>query len=43
MKNKWGIENFIDLNTFLDPFNEYLNYNTYVFSVEVFVVETCRW
>ncbi|KAJ0033934.1 hypothetical protein Pint_25972 [Pistacia integerrima] len=38
MKTKWGIKNFIDLNTFSDPLNGYLINDSCVFGAEVFVV-----
>ncbi|KAJ0034063.1 hypothetical protein Pint_25981 [Pistacia integerrima] len=39
MKTKWGIKNFIDLNTFSDPLNGYLIDDSCVFGAEIFVVE----
>ncbi|KAL5060533.1 hypothetical protein RYX36_032137 [Vicia faba] len=40
MKTEWGISKFINLETFLDPANEYLNDDNCVFGAEVFVVKT---
>ncbi|CAI8615078.1 unnamed protein product [Vicia faba] len=40
MKTEWGISKFINLETFLDPANGYLNDDNCVFGAEVFVVKT---
>ncbi|XP_058740701.1 uncharacterized protein LOC131612989 [Vicia villosa] len=40
MKTEWGISKFINLETFLDPSNGYLNDDDCVFGAEVFIVKT---
>ncbi|XP_061369398.1 MATH domain and coiled-coil domain-containing protein At3g58250-like [Gastrolobium bilobum] len=40
LKTEWGIQKFIDLDTFKDPSNGYLIDDTCAFGVEVFVVKT---
>ncbi|CAK8544315.1 unnamed protein product [Lathyrus sativus] len=40
MKTEWGISKFINLETFLNPSNGYLNDDDCVFGAEVFIVKT---
>ena len=40
LKTEWGIDKFIDLDTFNDPSNGYLIDDTCVFGAEVFIVKT---
>lgn len=39
LQTEWGIPKFIDLVTFNDPTNGYLNDDTCVFGAEVFIVK----